>query len=138
MSVHLIFKTFLIAIAVFCINLSGFAQTDDNNKKKGATDVEKVKVGFITKGLNLDKQEAEKFWPVYNKHQKRLKDNHSKKQKSNMSADDKMKLEEEQLKIKKEKLKDLKTVLPNEKVSEYYKLEEDFKKELLKKLKNNN
>jgi len=49
-----------------------------------------------------------------------------------------MKLEEEQLKIKKEKLQDLKQVLPNDKVSKYYKLEEDFKKELLKKLKKNN
>ena len=125
MRAHLIFKTILIATAVFCINFSGFAQND----------VEKVKVPFMTKGLDLDKKEAEKFWPVYNKHQKRLKENHSKKQKSDISADEKMKLEEEQLKIKKEKLKDLKTVLPNEKVSKYYKLEEDFKKELLKKLK---
>jgi len=92
----------------------------------------------MTKGLDLDEKEAEKFWPVYNKHQKRLKDNHNRKQKSDLNADDKMKLEEEQLKIKKEKLQDLKDVLPNEKVSKYYKLEEDFKKELLKKLKKNN
>jgi len=92
----------------------------------------------MIKKVDLDKKEAEKFWPVYNKHQKRLKENHNKKQKNNMSADEKMKLEEEQLKIKKEKLQDLKKVLPNEKVSKYYKLEEDFKKELLKKLKKNN
>jgi len=128
MRAHLIFKTILMATAVFCINFSGFAQTDDK----------KVKVPFMTKGLDLDKKEAEKFWPVYNKHQKRLKDNHNKKQKNELSADEKMKLEEEQLKIKKEKLQDLKNVLPNEKVSKYYKLEEDFKKELLKKLKKNN
>lgn len=134
MRAHLIFKTLLIATAVFCITFSGFAQADDKNKK-GATDVEKVKVPFMTKGLDLDEKEAEKFWPVYNKHQKRLKENHNKKQKDDMSADEKMKLEEEQLKIKKEKLQDLKKVLPNEKVSKYYKLEEDFKKELLKKLK---
>lgn len=136
MRAHLIFKTILVATAVFCINFLGLAQTDDKNKN-GATDVEKVKVPFMTKGLDLNKKEAEKFWPVYNKHQKRLKDNHSKKQKNDLNADEKMKLEEEQLKIKKEKLKDLKNVLPNEKVSKYYKLEEDFKKELLKKLKKN-
>jgi len=134
MRAQLIFKTILIATAVFCINFLGVAQ-NGNKQNKQQTNVDKAKIGYLTEGLDLETKEAEKFWPVHNKFQKRLKDNYDKKQKDDADADEKMRLEEETLKIKKDKLEELKKVLPKDKVSKYYKLEKDFKSELLKKLR---
>jgi len=42
-----------------------FSQHRDSRKK-----VKVLKVSYITEKLNLSKQEAEKFWPIYNKFDK--------------------------------------------------------------------
>jgi len=39
--------------------------------------VDALKVGFITKKLDLSSEEAQKFWPVYNKFQDDLEKNRS-------------------------------------------------------------
>jgi len=137
MRAQLIFKTLLLVTVVFCINVANVVAAE-TIARQGTTQVDNLKVGFITKGLDLTTTDAEKFWPVYNKYEDLLRKNHDKKQKKDISADEKMQLEEEQLNIKKEKLKALKSVLPSGKISQLFKLEDEFKKMLIGKLKSNN
>ncbi len=46
-----------------------FAQSSSTTQKE---DIEAQRVGFITKELQLTAQEAEEFWPIYNKYRKEL------------------------------------------------------------------
>ena len=55
------------------ITSTSFAQ--DNDKEKDKEDkIETLKIGFITKELNLTAAEAEKFWPVYNEMEAKMKE----------------------------------------------------------------
>ena len=50
----------LVLTLLICFNT--FSQHKRGNRKK----VKALKVSYITEKLNLTKQEAEKFWPIYN------------------------------------------------------------------------
>lgn len=146
------FKTILMVIAVTCISLAtvqaqgnkrpGSKQGNDRSKK-----VENLRIGFITDRVELDEKEAQKFWPVYNKHQKRLKDNHIRRQSINTTdiealpandrekvVDEMLEIEQDEAKIKRESHTELKGVLDPVKLGKLYKAERDFKKMLLQKI----
>lgn len=113
--------------------------------------IESYKVAFITKRVGFTPAEAQVFWPLYNDYQQKKEDlrqlqikerknaNHDF---SNLSDADVEKLIDGQI-INEQKEVDLlksfhqkvKTVLPARKVARLYKAEEDFKRELIKLLK---
>jgi hypothetical protein len=119
------------------------------------TNLEKLnnyKIGFFTKKLNLNSEEAEKFWPVYNEYQsqrnmiqlEKLKLNRTFNQ--NESSLNDRQLEEigdryVECMVQESALavtfhKKLKTVLPPEKVVMYYQAENQYKAQLLNELQN--
>lgn len=135
-------------ISLFQITM-GHAQ--NAAKQSGRADIEAQKVAFITSELNLTPKEAQDFWPLYNgyrgdlqKLRKSGKMGHSQKLQSDINLSDK-ELDEQ---MKKEFANDrqkidldekyyelFKTALPISKVAAYYQAERDFKRELLKALK---
>lgn len=61
-------KNYIITLLVFCFSLNAFSQ----RRMKGP-DPDKVKaykIAYITDILDLSAAEAQKFWPVYNAHEK--------------------------------------------------------------------
>lgn len=54
-------KHLLTFVLTLLVGFNLFSQHRDSRKK-----VKVLKVSYITEKLNLTKQEAEKFWPVYN------------------------------------------------------------------------
>jgi len=58
-------KHLLTFVLTLLISFNLFSQHRDSRKK-----VMVLKVSYITEKLNLTKQEAEKFWPIYNKFDK--------------------------------------------------------------------
>jgi hypothetical protein len=121
-----------------------------NNRDK----IESLKVGFISTQLNLSTEEAERFWPVYNKfndEQIKLKRNAKLNildeldAVNTMSASDADKYLQEMIQFKSNEVElikrysiEFKKVLPVQKVVMLFKAENDFKKELLKQLKDRN
>lgn len=113
--------------------------------------IEAMKIGFITKQLDLTSEEAKNFWPVYNQYQKELDDLRKKRRGDrreakddfeNMSdkgmekvVDDEIVFKQSELDIIKRYHSQFKQVLPIKKVARLYRSEEDFKRELLQKLK---
>ncbi len=113
--------------------------------------IEAMKVGFITKKLDLTSEEAQKFWPVYNQYsdkiqevrKKRRMDNRETKQKFDAlsdkeveaAVDNEMGFRQKELDIQKEYHSKFKSVLPIKKVAKLYAAEEQFKMELLNKLR---
>ena len=62
-------KKFLLIISFISLTYIGFAQDDLPGKKAGGGErLEAYKIAYITKRLNLTPEEAQKFWPIYNKY----------------------------------------------------------------------
>lgn len=132
------------------------AQTPAGGKPtpSGAERVQALKVAFITKALDLTSEEAEKFWPIYNEYsdkrdvvRKQLQENRKKVKEQSETltpeelmklADEEMALRQQDLDLQKEMHEKLKKVLPAKKLALLYVAEEDFKKELLKMLTEDN
>jgi hypothetical protein len=111
------------------------------------------KVGFFTKKMNLNSQEAEKFWPVYNDYQKQK--NLIQREKIMLIRDfnhNESILNDSQLTEMSDKLirfisdesslavafhKKIRELLPPAKVIKYYQAENQYKIQLLKELQEN-
>jgi Spy/CpxP family protein refolding chaperone len=113
--------------------------------------IEALKVAFITNKLDLTPEEAQQFWPLYNQYtdkvqdlrKKRRQDNKEKKQNFDemsdkeieQAVDNEIIFRQKELDIQKEYHTKFKSVLPVKKVALLYQSEEQFKRVLLDKLK---
>ena len=62
-------KKFLLILLFISLACIGFAQDDEPGQKGGGgARLEAYKIAYITKRLNLTPEEAQKFWPIYNKY----------------------------------------------------------------------
>jgi hypothetical protein len=117
------------------------------NKKE---QIEALRVAVITHELKLTPSEAQVFWPIYNEWQDKLKTIKQKRKEQKIAIAKPEQLSDKelenilnteyQLKIKeaelyKEYIEKIKKVLPLQKTILILKAEEEFKKELIMKLK---
>jgi hypothetical protein len=112
--------------------------------------VESMKIGFLTDRLQLTPEEAKVFWPVYDQYQDELeklrksrKENllNGKENIDDLSDADIEKLVDGEIAFRQSELDlikkyhpQFKKILPIRKVGRLYKAEEEFKRELLRKL----
>ncbi|WP_256011307.1 hypothetical protein [Desertivirga xinjiangensis] len=103
--------------------------------------IDAVKVEFLTKKLDLSPEEAQRFWPVFNKYQKEIKQVISQRRAERMSFKnsggapvDEIKYESLILEIRKRYNKDFLQVLPAQKVAMIYPAEREFREKLIKEL----
>jgi hypothetical protein len=140
-------KKYIYLVAIIAtISLKAMAQKGER--------LEAMKIGFITERLNLSSDEAKIFWPVYNKFTEDLKKlRQSTKGKiaeemSDMPAmtdaesekvlNDMVSFKINEAELLKKYATEFKKVLPVKKVVLLFKAENDFKRELLKKLSQRN
>jgi len=114
-------------------------------------DIESMKIAFITKRLSLSPEEAKTFWPVYDGFSSEIRSirearfsklKEAKGELDNMSDNDVDKLIEDDIAFRQQEVDVLKKynprfkqILPIKKVAKLYKAEEDFKRELLDKIR---
>jgi hypothetical protein len=115
--------------------------------------VEALRIAFFTKELDLNAKEAQLFWPVYNEYQDKLEANRKQRRKdardsfsSGIPPDDKeaeniinseIAFRQRELDLQKQYLDRIKGLIGASKTARLLKAEEDFKKELIKKLRDN-
>ncbi len=115
-------KKYLLIIALFV----GFllpARAQDENKNDGGGRIEALKIAYITKKLNLSPEEAQKFWPVYNKYTdeiRKLQLDMRKNPESELDRDEKI------LNIRKKYNGEFGKALSAEKVNSFFKVEKEF------------
>jgi hypothetical protein len=109
--------------------------------------IKSLKIAFISQKLALTSEEAEKFWPVYNKYDDKimaLKESQMKLRldKRNSSDEDALKkieeaeaIESEVMLLKKKMRAELIPIITAEKVVTLERLEHDFHRKILEKLK---
>ena len=140
-------KTIILICGLF-FTVSLFAQKIDDS------DVNSYKIAFITERLDLSPEEAQVFWPIYNKHNKRYEDLKKNKWEpikkglkniDNLSEKEAEKLLSDYRDYKKSRLKyredyiiDLMTVITPKKIMQLKKADYDFNKELLKQYQASN
>ena len=152
------FRTLLsIMLCIISINLFAQNPSPDKERKGGKwsdekrEQIESMKIAFITKKLNLTPDEAKRFWPVYNQYseekRKLREDRFSGKRdaKDNfdtMSDKDAEKIVDAEITSRQQELDlvkkyhlQFKQVLPIKKVAQLYRAEDEFKKELIEKIK---
>ncbi|WP_289024057.1 hypothetical protein [uncultured Salegentibacter sp.] len=134
-------RTLLIILLMF----SGLWQMQsqdkhDNHREK----IKELKTAFLTQELNLDKNKAQKFWPIYNEyesklHQLRKREHRDLPNLECITEDDAENMLEEYVTIEKqdyvlkEKLfKDLREIMSAQEIIKLHKLEDEFHKKLIK------
>ena len=137
---------FVFYFVLSFIGLNAVAQNRVNRESMAS-----MKVAFITNRLNLSPQEAQVFWPVFNRFENEL-EGLRKKRRNDRSVlmenfqgandaeierlvDGEIIFRQQELDILKKYHSEFKKILPIKKVALLYKAEEDYKKELLQQIK---
>lgn len=140
-------KIMILLLCAITPFLTTKAQGPGARKEK----IEALKIAYITKKLNLSPEEAQKFWPIYNKYQAELeklrKDFKGEmsdellnlEQLSSSEADkalnDMLAFKTNEVELTKKYTAEFKKVLSSQKVVKLFIAEQEFKKELLKMLR---
>ena len=133
-------------LLTIALALSIVAQAQPS-QKPAQQRVESMKIGFLTRNLELSPEEAQAFWPVYNKYSDELETLRksrrqniadARKEMDELSDKEVEKLVENELAFRQNELDimkkyhpQFKQVLPIRKVAKLYRSEEDFKRKLL-------
>ncbi|HNR20078.1 MAG TPA: hypothetical protein PKN75_03675 [Bacteroidia bacterium] len=150
-------KHALLAIAFILSNVSLAQPPGGGSHAGGPPDgkmrekIKTMKIGFITQKLDLTSDEAKVFWPVYNgyesemetlRKQRRGERKEARQEFENMSdkdaekiVDDEIAFRQKELDVQKKYHAQFKQVLPSKKVAILYRSEEDFKRELLERIR---
>jgi hypothetical protein len=129
----------IVYILVFVLtSFASFAQAGKREK------IEALRVAFITQQLNITADESQKFWPVYNEYQDKVKaarkefkavpTTFATDKEAQDFLDAELLFKQRELSLYKEYYDKFKKILPLKKVALLRQAEEDFKKELLKQL----
>lgn len=122
---------FTILAAFFVITFSANAQEERKTQREPGAKIEALKIAFFTRKLDLSTEEAQKFWPVYNKYSAELK---KVRQDAKANNSPEIETEEKYLVIRKRYNVEFSKVLPAEKVNAFFKAEKEFGTILQKEL----
>lgn len=149
----------ILLILSFC--LPGILQAQERDPENGPQrqgmtkeqkeELESMKVAFLTKKLELTPDEAKKFWPVYNQagneldklREARMKQHREIRDRKDQltdkdyekMVDNEIIYRQQELDIMKKYSSQYKQILPMRKVAMLYRAEEEFKKELLQRMR---
>jgi hypothetical protein len=144
-------KKILILLVFSFLTGGAFAQP---RKGKGYNKerIEKLRSKFIGEKLELNKDEADKFWPIYNQYRVELDAiqdahddfHHSKtsidhikslsEEKAKRCVENQMEKERKHVEIRQKYFKEFKKALPIKKVAIFFQAEIEFRKKLFKRL----
>lgn len=140
-------KRFLLLFTLLSFSLFSYAQQPSSDQIKS------LKVAHISSVLNLNSDEAEKFWPIYNTYDSKLsklrhsdvihfiKSNETQdiEKLTEKQATEKVQalevFEEDYCSLRNQFISDCKKILSNKKILLLKKAEDDFNRKLLKKYK---
>ncbi|WP_052017070.1 hypothetical protein [Arcticibacter svalbardensis] len=134
-------KHYLVLIlSILLLSTSTYAQPGSPERHQ---QMEALNAEFLTKNLNLNKQEAQSFWPVYNNYRREMNNlfrarhqvRKQAKEQGNPGLVDGLKYETQILETKKRYLKQFYEVLPKAKADLVYSTEREFREHLINQLK---
>ena len=137
-------KIGLLLLAILFTSNHVWAQPDNPKHRER---IKALKIAYITEHVNLSAEQAEKFWPVYNRFEKELHNLHrgfmEKYRSDNPNADRRtaheyidanLDFQEQALAIKKKYKDEFLKVISPEQLADLYRAERGFKEMLLREL----
>ncbi|MBA3649258.1 MAG: hypothetical protein H0W62_12040 [Chitinophagales bacterium] len=135
-----------VMVIVSILLLSNLSKAQSQTKL--TRDIESQRIAFITEQLNLSPQEAQQFWPVYNKYRQDLAslrsnravkllepnvnfDKYTDEQISKLMENE-LNYKQKELDLNREYNEEFKEVLPIKKVAQLYRAEQLFKVYIIK------
>jgi hypothetical protein len=99
------------------------AQDDSRNQRNNGGKIEALKIAYLTNKLTLSPDEAQRFWPVYNKYMEDIRKTRLDARENKQSE---IATEEKILGIRKKYNTEFGKVLSDEKVNSFFKAEKEF------------
>jgi len=138
-------KKLLIGVLLVCWLGQAAAQSEGARKK-----IENAKIALITKRLDLNPEQAQKFWPIYNEFEKRNREirkaySQARKQHDPQTASEEenqrllqlgMETKKQALQLEQHYSDRLLTIISSRQLMSLRKAESDFKKMLLERIQN--
>lgn len=124
-------KKTLLVLLTLTSSFLAFSQNPANNNREAKK--EKIKalyVAFITKELNLNEDEAQKFWPVHSQYDAAFRSVNQK----NLEELDR---EQEALNVRKSFKDKFEKILGKERTELFFKKDKEFKNKMIDRLKKN-
>lgn len=143
----------ILVLLLISLSFGAFAQNNDDADEGKNEKVAALKIAFITERLNLSSKEAELFWPVFNRFEQEMKAVRKKEKQASRIFKDKttvteaeadkfiteqVQLKQQEIDLLKRYLPEFKKVLPASKVARLLSLEQEFKLQLLRSMKQRN
>lgn len=123
-------KKYLLILSIFLgFVAAGYAQDDDDKRDGGR--IEAMKIAYLTRKLNLTTEEAQKFWPVYNKYADELRKAQLEARQNKVPE---IEREEKILSIRKRFNGEFAKALSTEKVNAFFRVEREFNTFLQKEI----
>lgn len=141
----------ILLILILGMSFVSFSQDKKAKREERQDRVKNLKIAYFTKELNLSTSESEKFWPIYNEMEEKIKNIRKSSKKSidqlkdnsEMMSDDDFKksmnqifdAEIEETNVKKESYNKIAGAIGYKKAGKVYKLEREFKVMLINEMK---
>jgi len=121
-------KYLLLITFVLGVVLNSMAQADP---PLDGSRLEALKIAYLTKKLNLSPEEAQRFWPIYNKYTDEIRNIRMDQRKNNATE---IEVEEKVLNVRKKYNNEFVKALSAEKVNTFFRTEKDFRNVIQKEL----
>lgn len=125
-------RLFISILFLFTISFTAYSQ-NENNKPDGSR-LEALKIAYLTKKLNLTPEEAQRFWPIYNKYSAEI---HAARVEQREDKTSQIEKEEKTLRIRKKYNAAFSGAIGPEKTDTFFRSEKDFgnyvRKELMER-----
>jgi hypothetical protein len=144
------YRTILIFGILSLISISNYGQQPNRHEERREK-YRAMKIAYFTENLDLTPEEAEKFWPVYNKHEKskgelmknrRLKARDFAEQAGSVSEEEAQKIIDQHIENRQKEIqleidlhKELKKILPATKIMKLYITEVQFREHMLRQFR---
>jgi hypothetical protein len=124
----------LLMMWLMLFGVIAMAVAQDNNaddEKNGGGRIEAMKIGWLTKKLNLTPEEAQKFWPIYNQYTAEIRKTRSD---ARANKTEEIKVQEQMLNIRKKYDGEFGKAFSKEKVNTFFRVEREFLAEIQKRI----
>ena len=124
-------KLLMMWLMFFGVMAMAVAQDDNADDDKNTGRIEAMKIGWLTKKLNLSPEEAQKFWPIYNQYTAEIR---STRKEARANKTDEIKVQESMLNIRKKYDGEFTKAISKDKVNTFFRAEREFLSEVQKRI----
>jgi Spy/CpxP family protein refolding chaperone len=114
-------KKLIVSILIFIFS-AGMVMSQEGDKQGDGGKLKAYQIAFLTKKLNLTPDEAQRFWPVFNKYEDEIRTTRQ----QNRQAPE-VEVEEKMLNIRKKYYDEFTRVLNKERADKVFKADREFK-----------